>query len=61
MPEGHWVLQAIGWIVAALVTVAGALAVIAVLGMTVESVGKYQEDKERCLKQSSNAYEAQRC
>lgn len=61
MPECHWALQAIGWVIAAAITVAGALAVIVVLGMAVESVGKYQEDKEICLKQSSNAYEAQRC
>ena len=61
MTDAHWALQAIGWVIAAALTLAGALAVLTVLGMAIEGIGRHQEDRERCLKQATNGYEIERC
>jgi len=61
MPDGHWTLQVLGWIIATALTLAGAVVVLSVVGMTIESIGQHQEDRERCLKQATNGYEIEQC
>lgn len=61
MPDGHWTLQVLGWVIATVITLVGAVAVFSVIGMTIESIGQYQEDRDRCLKLATNGYEIEQC
>jgi hypothetical protein len=44
-----------------IVALVGALALIVIVGMVIESRGTYVEDHERCLKQAINGYEIEQC
>lgn len=61
MPEGHWTLQVFGWAIATAITLVGAVVVLSVIGMSIESIGQHQEDRERCLKHATNGYEMEQC
>jgi hypothetical protein len=61
MPDGHWALQVLGWAIATVITLVGAVVVVSVIGMTIESIGQHQEYRERCLKQATNGYEIEKC
>ena len=43
------------------VALVGALALITIVGMVIESRGTYVEDHERCLKHATNGYEIEQC
>jgi hypothetical protein len=44
-----------------IVALVGALALIVIVGMVIESRVAYVEDHERCLKQATNGYEIEQC
>ena len=63
MKDDPWqaVRNVIAHAIEGIVALVGALALIVIVGMMIESRGTYVEDHGRCLKQATNGYEIERC